>query len=72
MFVIEIVNSSKPCWIAEWEGDPLRTIVIENAQTFESNKQANKRIEECKQTRPFSPMVYKVRKASDFINYIRC
>lgn len=66
MYVIQITNSSKPCWIAEWEGDPPRTIVLENAQTFKSKKEAQERIEECKETHPFSVMVYEVKKVSNF------
>ena len=66
MYIIEIVNSSKPCWIASWEGDPPRTTVLNNAQIFKSIKNAQERIKECKEMHPFKPMVYKVQKAGNF------
>jgi hypothetical protein len=67
MYVIEIINSSKKCWIASHnEGDPPRTLVIDNAQTFASESKANDRIKQVKETHPFKHMVYKVRKASNF------
>jgi hypothetical protein len=67
MYVIEIINSSKKCWIASHDqGDPPRTLVINNAQTFTSQSEANKRIEQVKETHPFKPMVYEIKKASNF------
>lgn len=66
MYVIEVVNSVKKCWIADWEGDPPRTLKIENAQTFKSVEDANKRIKQVEKTHPFKPMTYKVQSASNF------
>jgi len=62
MYVVEIVNSNKPCWIAEWDGDPPRTIVFDNAQIFVDEDEASKRIEECKKFHPFKKIVYKITK----------
>lgn len=67
MYVIEIINSSKKCWIASHlDGDPPRTLKIENAQTFTNKAKANDRIKQVKETHPFKTMVYEVRKASNF------
>lgn len=61
MYIIEILNSKKPCYVAPWsEGDPPRTNKIENAQTFTSITSAEIRIEEIKKTHPFKDMVYDI------------
>ena len=66
MYVIEILNSKQKCWIANWEGDPPRTLKIENAQTFKSENEAEDRILQVRKTHPFKEMSYEVIKASNF------
>ena len=36
------VQANHDCWIADWDGDPGRTLVKENAKTFKSKKDAEK------------------------------
>jgi hypothetical protein len=66
MYAIEISSGSEPMWVAAWEGDPPRTLKLENAQTFKSEKKALKRIEEVRTTHPFRVVEYKVVKVSNF------
>lgn len=66
MYAIEITSSSHPMWVAPWEGDPPRTLKIENAKTFNSEKAALNHIEKIKQTHPFKSVDYKVVKVSNF------
>ena len=40
-------------WIADWEGDPGRTHVEENAQEFDTLKEASKALEKARTYRPF-------------------
>lgn len=65
MFVIEILNSTKKCWVASWDGDPPRTLKIENAQTFKSKKKAKNRILEVIKTHPFKEIIYEIQKVND-------
>ena len=60
MYVIEIKSGSEPMWVANWEGDPPRTLKIENAQIFHKKKEATKRIKECRQTHPFRNVEYNI------------
>lgn len=64
MYVIEI-KASTPMWVANWEGDPPRTLKIENAQIFKNKKEALRRIRECTLTHPFRNVAYKVVKVSN-------
>ncbi len=66
MYVIEILNIKEKCWVASWEGDPPRTLKIENAQTFKSVKAAEDRIIEVRKTHPFKEISYEVMKSSNF------
>jgi hypothetical protein len=50
----------------DWEGDPPRTLKIENAQTFKSENEAEDRILQVRKTHPFKEMSYEVMKASNF------
>ena len=61
MYVIKILNSKERCWVAEWEGDPPRTLKIENAQTFKDIIEAELRILEVEETHPFKEMRYEIR-----------
>lgn len=42
------VQAKNDCWIADWEGDPGRTLVKESAKIFNSKKDAEKLCEEIK------------------------
>jgi hypothetical protein len=66
MYAIEVVSGSEPMWVAPWEGDPPRTLKIENAKTFKSEKSALNHIEKIKPTHPFRNVDYKVVKVPNF------
>jgi len=60
MYIIEILNSRNKCWIASWEGDPPRTLKIENAQVFNNENEAEDRILEVRKTHPLKEMSYEI------------
>lgn len=65
MYIIEIENGNKPCYVAAWEeGDPPRTVILENAQTFCTKKEAENRINEVILKHPFRTLTYKIVEAS--------
>jgi len=66
MYVIQIINSKQKCWIANWEGDPPRTLKLINAQTFKSENEAEDRILQVRKTHPFKQMSYVIKTVSDF------
>lgn len=37
------IKSITECWFADWEGDPGRTLVKDNAKTFTTKKDADKK-----------------------------
>ena len=43
MFAIKFNN--KNCWIADWEGDPGRTLLLENAKTYKNHNAAQKELD---------------------------
>ena len=46
------VKANHDCWIADWEGDPGRTLVKENAKTFKSKTEAEKLCKKMKSKYP--------------------
>jgi len=42
------VQANHDCWIADWDGDPGRTLVKENAKTFKSKSEAENLCSEMK------------------------
>jgi hypothetical protein len=42
------VQANHDCWIADWDGDPGRTLVKENAKTFKRKSDAEKLCNEMK------------------------
>jgi len=66
MYAIEITSDSELMWVAPWEGDPPRTLKIENAKTFKSEKSALSHIEKIKSTHPFRNVNYKIVRLSNF------
>lgn len=42
------VQANHDCWIADWDGDPGRTLVKENAKTFKRKSDAEKQCKEVK------------------------
>jgi hypothetical protein len=46
------VQANHDCWIADWEGDPGRTLVKENAKTFKSKTEAEKLCKKMKSKYP--------------------
>ena len=50
MFILKLEID---CWVAEWDGDPGRTIVKENAQQFKTDKLAQKALGNAQKYRPF-------------------
>jgi len=49
-FVIELQHG---CWVANWEGDPGRTLLLSNAQRFDTRAEASRKLKECRIYRPF-------------------
>ena len=50
MYIVEL---QKGCWIADWEGDPGRTIMKENAKLFHSKWKAENALIRARFYRPF-------------------
>jgi hypothetical protein len=40
MYIVEFKNGGSPSWLADWEGDPGRTLVRDSAKTFNTHKLA--------------------------------
>lgn len=49
-----IVQLEQGCWIADWDGDPGRTIKIDNAERFSTVGDAAKALKAARKFRPFS------------------
>lgn len=49
-----VVQLEHGCWIADWDGDPGRTLRIENASRFDTISDATKALMEARKFRPFS------------------
>lgn len=63
MWVIRILNSKDPCWVANYdEGDPPRTLNRENAQMFGSEERAEDRILEVRESHPLKELSYEIEK----------
>lgn len=43
-FIVEFENGGSPFWLTGGEGDPARTVVIENAKRFNNRKDADKEL----------------------------
>ena len=43
-YVVQSSNGGDPYWLAGWSGDPGRTLCIENAKVFNSEKSAQNAI----------------------------
>ena len=54
MFLVEL---EKDCWVADWDGDPGRTVVKKNAQRFRTQKSAEKALGKARTFRPFKRAV---------------
>lgn len=66
MYAIEITSGSELMWVAPWDGDPPRTLKIENAKTFNSKEKALNHIDKIKSTHPFRNVKYKIVRLSNF------
>lgn len=52
-YLIKIETTVKPCYLADWDGgDPPRSFEKNNAKLFDSEKQAEDKIEELKRLYP--------------------
>ena len=47
------VKLEENCWLADWEGDPGRTIVEENAKEYFNMKSALMALKKAREYRPF-------------------
>lgn len=47
------VQANQDCWVADWDGDPGRTLVKEYAKTFKSKSFAEKLCKEIKVKYPY-------------------
>ena len=54
MFVIKFENQD--CWIAPWEGDPGRTLKMENAKQYKNELVAEKSLHEITKNNPHRKM----------------
>ena len=50
MYLVEL---EKGVFIADWEGDPGRTLKIENAQKFDEKSEADYKLTQARKYRPF-------------------
>ena len=50
MYVVELQEG---CWLAPWNGDPGRTLVLESAKKFNFILEAEKALEKAKKNNPF-------------------
>lgn len=57
MYLVEL---EKGVWLAEWEGDPGRTLDIENAKQFKTGKGARISLTLARQYRPFKGAVVRL------------
>ena len=48
-----IIKLQEGCWIADWEGDPGRTIIKENAKLFHGKRKAANALIRARYYRPF-------------------
>ncbi len=48
-----IVKLHERCWLADWEGDPGRTIKYENAKKYKSELAAERALKKAREFRPF-------------------
>lgn len=46
-FIVEFENGDSPWWLAEWDGDPGRTILRKSAKLFNSELSAKKALAKC-------------------------
>ena len=51
MYIVELESG---VWLADWEGDPGRTVVKENAQKFQIERQAIRALKKAREYRPFN------------------
>jgi hypothetical protein len=59
MYVIKSENWWSPRWIANWEWDPWRTCVLDNAKVFVYKKVAMKAMEKVIKRTNYRPWLYK-------------
>ena len=50
MYVVELQEN---CWLADVNGDPGRTVLLENAQNFKSKSKAEKALQKAKIDNPY-------------------
>lgn len=48
-----VVQLQFGCWVADWEGDPGRTLKLANAQRFPTERKAYNALERARKYRPF-------------------
>ena len=48
-----IVMLERGVWLANWEGDPARTLKIDNAKRFKTKKAASAALKKARKYRPF-------------------
>lgn len=55
-YLIRLTKSSEPCWVADWEGDPGRTLVKENAKRYLNEIVAARALRRLRSLYPFREM----------------
>jgi hypothetical protein len=66
MYVVRILNMSSPCWLAPWEGDPGRTLVLNNASVYKSHIEAEEAIVRARASHPFREHSYEIERCTNF------
>ena len=56
-FVVKFENGNEPFYLADWDGDPGRTLLIENAKKFLRHKSAQKALEKAITDHPLRKLV---------------
>lgn len=49
-----VVKLQRGCWLADWPGDPGRTLVIDNAKRFDSFEKAARALMRARKYRDFT------------------
>jgi hypothetical protein len=47
-----MVDAASPCWIADWAGDPGRTLIKKHAKVFATQQQATEQCQKLKKQYP--------------------
>lgn len=55
-FLIRFTKTAVPCWAADWEGDPGRTLVREHAKVYQTGNIAKRALKRLQTQYPYRSM----------------